>query len=499
MKPILLAIMDGIGLRDEKNGNGFKLANTPNLDKLMTIYPNSKLVASGEEVGLPINQIGNSEVGHLNIGAGRIVYQPLQRINRDISTKIFYNNETILELLEYVKVNNSRLQIFGLLSDGGVHSHINHLLTILEMVKQQEVKEVYLHLFTDGRDTLTNSAKEYFDILDKKMKELNIGKIATISGRFYAMDRDNRWDRIEKAYQAIVDGIGATANSYQEVLDVNYRNQITDEFIIPTVLAKEGCIKDNDGLLVFNFRPDRLRELFKALTNPNFTSFNNTKKAGLKLVTMMEVSDEVISKPAYSLEVLNNTIGDIISQNNLKQLRIAETEKYAHVTYFFDGGVDRQIDGCDRLLIPSPNVTTYDLVPEMSAREITSELLKQIDSNKYDLIILNYANCDMVGHTGNLEKVIMAVETVDQEIGKLYEKLKDKNGLLIITSDHGNCEFMIDNDNNVITSHTTNKVPFIICDNKYQLKDGKLADIAPTILKIMNIDIPKDMTGEILI
>ena len=499
MKPVLLVIMDGIGLRDEAKGNAFQLANTPNLDMLMNQYPNSKLIASGEEVGLPMGQIGNSEVGHLNIGSGRIVYQPLQKINKDIEDKSFYQNPNILELMKYVKEKKSRLQVFGLLSDGGVHSHINHLLAILELLKKENIEEVYLHLFTDGRDTLTDSAKEYFDILDNKLKELNIGKIATISGRFYAMDRDNRWDRIEKAYQAIVDGIGEHANSYQEVLENSYRNGITDEFIVPTILDQDGLIKDNDGLLVFNYRPDRLRELFSAMTNPNFDAFVNTKIHNLKLVTMMDVSNEVIYTPAYPHEVLNNTLGDWISLKGLKQLRIAETEKYAHVTYFFDGGVDKEIEGCDRILIPSPKVATYDLIPEMSAVSITDTVLEKIDADQYDLIILNYANGDMVGHTGNLEKAIIAVETVDQEVGRLYQKIKEKNGLLILTADHGNCELMIDENNNIITSHTTSKVPFIICNQNYQLKDGKLADIAPTILKIMGIEIPSDMTGEILI
>ena len=499
MKPVLLTIMDGIGLRDEVKGNAYKLANTPNLDKLINMYPNSKLEASGLYVGLPDGQIGNSEVGHLNIGAGRIVYQPLERINKDIKDKAFYQNSEILKLIEHVKTNNSRLQIFGLLSDGGVHSHINHLLAILELLKKENVSNVYLHLFTDGRDTLTDSAKEYFDILNDKIEELNLGKIATISGRFYAMDRDNRWDRIEKAYKAIVDGTGEEANNYQEVLEKNYSNNITDEFIIPTILDKEGCIKDNDGLLVFNYRPDRLRELFSSLTNPSFNSFENTKLNNLKLVTMMDVSNEVIYTPAYDHEVLTNTLGDLISTNNLTQLRIAETEKYAHVTYFFDGGIDKEMPGCNRILIPSPKVTTYDLTPEMSAKEITNTLLEELDKDKYDLIILNYANGDMVGHTGNLEKAIIAVETVDKEIGKLYEKINEKDGIMIITADHGNCELMIDEDDNIITSHTTSKVPFIICNSNYKVKDGKLSDIAPTILKIMNLDIPDDMTGKVLI
>ena len=499
MKPVLLTIMDGVGLRNQEKGNAFKLANTPNLDYLFKTYPNSKLEASGVDVGLPSGQIGNSEVGHLNIGAGRIVYQPLERINNDIDSGSFYDNKEILDLIDYVRKNNSRLQIFGLLSDGGVHSHINHLLAILELLKKENFTNVYLHLFTDGRDTLTNSAKEYFDILNDKINELGIGKISTISGRFYAMDRDNRWDRIEKAYKAIVDGEGEISDSYQEVIENNYNNGITDEFIVPTILDRDGCIKDNDGLLVFNYRPDRLRELFSALTNPDFNGFDNTKLSNLKLVTMMDVSNEVIYKPAYNHEVLVNTLGDFISSKNLTQLRIAETEKYAHVTYFFDGGVDKEIPLCDRILIPSPKVTTYDLSPEMSAKQITDTVLEELDKDKYDLIILNYANGDMVGHTGDLEKAIVAVETVDQEIGRLYKKIKEKSGMMLITADHGNCELMIDDDDNIVTSHTTSKVPFIVCDNNYSVKDGRLSDISPTILDIMNIDIPSEMTGISLI
>ncbi len=495
MKPLLLTIMDGVGLSDETKGNAFRLANTPNLDYLMSNYQVSELEASGEEVGLPKGQIGNSEVGHLNIGAGRIVYQPLELINKEIENGDFYHNQKILSVINHVKENQSRLQIFGLLSDGGVHSHIEHLLAILDMCKNENINEVYLHLFTDGRDTLTDSSEKYFNLLQEKINELKLGKIATISGRYYAMDRDNRWERIKHAYEAIVNGSGEYANSYQDVIKSNYSKQITDEFIIPTVLDNEGCIKDGDGLLIFNYRPDRLRELFAAITNDRFECFERVMRKNLKLVTMMGVSSDVIYEQAFQNQTLTNTLGEWLSQNNLNQLRIAETEKYAHVTYFLDGGIDKEIPGCDRILIPSPQVTTYDLTPKMSAEEITNTLLSKLDSDDYDVIILNYANGDMLGHTGKIKAAIQAIETVDYEIGRLYNKIKEKQGLMIVTADHGNCEIMLDKDNNIITSHTTSKVPFIICDKKYSVTNGKLADIAPTILNILKIEVPKEMTG----
>ncbi len=499
MKPILLCILDGVGMRKETYGNAFFQSKTPNFDALWKEYPHSYLEASGTHVGLPDGQMGNSEVGHLNIGAGRVVYQPLQLIRKKIEDKTFFENEKLLNVIHHVKENKTRLQIFGLLSDGGIHSHIDHLMAIIDLCKKENMHDVYFHIFTDGRDTLTNVALTYLDQLDQKIKETGIGKIATISGRYYAMDRDNRYDRIEKAYDAIVKGKGETFTTYQEVIAHNYENGITDEFIVPAVLDKEGCVKKGDGLLVFNYRPDRLRELFSALTNPKFKGFKRKKIQNLKLVTMMSVSDEVIYEAAFSLEKMENTLGEYVSQKGCKQLRIAETEKYAHVTYFFDSGEEKELSGCDRILIPSPKVATYDLSPAMSANEITDTLLTKLDEDKYDLIILNFANGDMLGHTGNMEATIQSLEIVDTCLGKLYQKIKEKNGTLVVTADHGNCEIMLDENQNKVTTHTTSLVPFIVTKPNIHLENGCLADIAPTILSLMELDIPSEMTGHNLI
>ena len=498
-KPILLCILDGVGIREDTYGNAFKQAKTPNFDFLWNKYPHSKLEASGEAVGLPLGQMGNSEVGHLNIGAGRIVYQPLQFITEKIKDKTFFENEELLSVINHVKKHNSRLQIFGLLSDGGIHSHINHLLAIIDLCKKEDMNDVYFHIFTDGRDTLTNVSMNYFKILEEKIKETGIGKIATISGRYYAMDRDNRYDRIKKSYDAIVNGIGENYNNYEEVIKHNYENDITDEFIIPSIIDSNGCVKENDGLIVFNYRPDRLRELFSALTTPNFNGFDRKYINNLKLVTMMSVSDEVICKNAFNLEKLDNTFGEYISKLGLTQLRISETEKYAHVTYFFDGGVEKDLENCERVLIPSPKVATYDLAPAMSSKEITEKLIDELNKDKYNYIILNFANGDMLGHTGNIVETIKSLETMDECLGKIYDKIKEKNGILLVTADHGNCELMLDENNNIVTSHTTSLVPFIITKENITLKNGKLADIAPTLLDLNNIIIPNEMTGKSLV
>ena len=496
MKPILLCILDGVGLREEIHGNAFKQANTPNFDYLWNKYPHATLEASGEYVGLPKGQMGNSEVGHLNIGAGRVVYQPLQFITEKIKDKTFFENKELLSVINHVKENNSRLHIFGLLSDGGIHSHIDHLLALIDLCQKENVKDVYFHIFTDGRDTLTNVALNYLNQLDEKIKETKIGSIATISGRYYAMDRDNRYDRIKLAYDAIVNGKGEEFDSYEEVIKHNYDNGITDEFIHPAVLDKSGVVKENDGLLVFNYRPDRLRELFSALTNPNFKGFDRPLVNNLKLVTMMGVSDEVVCTHAFELEKLNNTFGEYISKLGLSQLRIAETEKYAHVTYFFDGGVEKNLPNCERILIPSPHVATYDLAPDMSAKEITESLLKELDKDKYDYIILNFANGDMLGHTGNIEATIKSVETMDTCLGKIYNKILEKNGVMVIIADHGNCEIMLDENNNKVTSHTTSLVPLIVTKENVKLKDGSLKDVAPLLLSLNNIEIPKEMDSK---
>ena len=497
MKKVILCIMDGIGIRKEDHGNAVRVANTKNLDMLIEKYPRSLLEASGNYVGLPKGQMGNSEVGHTNIGAGRIVYQPLELITNMIKTKKLYDNENINEVINHVKENNSKLHLLGLLSDGGVHSHINHLFGILDMCKERKMKDVYIHVFTDGRDTLPNSGINYLKQLQKKLDKLGFGKIASISGRYYAMDRDNNWDRIRKCYDVIVNGLGKIYSDPIEYIKSCYDKDMTDEFIKPMLIDKSGMIKNNDGLLVFNFRPDRLRELFKVISNKEFKEFPHKTFKNIKLVTMMPVSDEVICKTAYSNQELNNTLGEYLSNKGIKQLRIAETEKYAHVTYFFDGGLERNLLNCDRILIPSPKVATYDLKPEMSAYEITDKLFKEID--KYDFIVMNFANGDMVGHTGDFDATVKAVEVVDECIGMVYSKAKENDFTLVVTADHGNSEYMLDENNNIITSHSTSLVPFIITDTKYNLKNGKLADIAPTILDIMNISIPEDMTGDSLI
>ena len=497
MKKVMLCILDGFGLSDKKEGNAIKLANHPNFDKLWNDYPHTSLVASGKLVGLPEGQMGNSEVGHLNIGAGRIVYQPLELINSHIENGKFFENEEILNVMNHVKKNDSKLHIFGLLSDGGVHSHINHLFALIDMCKKENINKVYYHLFLDGRDTLPNIGEQFLEQLNAKIEEVGVGSIATISGRYYSMDRDNRWDRVEKAYDVIVNAKGEEYSNYKECIDSNTARELTDEFVVPAVIDKNGVVSENDGLVVFNFRPDRLRELFMTLTNPNFNEFNAKKFNNLKLVTMMKVSDDVITTNAFKNEKLDNTLGEYISNLGLRQLRIAETEKYAHVTYFCDGGIEKDMPGCVKKLIPSPKVATYDLKPEMSANEVTDELLNIIQD--YDLIILNFANCDMVGHTGDVKAAVKAVETVDSNLGRIIEKTNDLGITLLVTADHGNCEEMIDENGNSLTAHTTNLVPFIIADTKYSLKEGKLGDIAPTILDIMELDKPIEMTGESLI
>lgn len=499
MKKILLCILDGVGLSKKTYGNAFYNANTPCLDKLFLEYPNSKLDASGELVGLPLGQMGNSEVGHMNIGAGRIVYQPLGLINKQIKDKSFYDNKVLLSILQHVKDNDSKLHIMGLLSDGGIHSHINHFIALLELCKKENVNNVYFHIFMDGRDTSPYSGEKYINILEDKIKELSLGSIATISGRYYAMDRDNNYDRIELAYNAMVKGIGEEYSTASIAWTSNQNKDITDEFIIPAVINKNGLIENNDGIIFANFRPDRVRELGSCLTNPNFNGFDIPPLENIKMATLMPVSNEVISTPAFRIEDLINTLGEYVSTKNISQLRIAETEKYAHVTYFFDGGREKELVNCNRILIPSPKVATYDLKPEMSAYEITEELLIQIKDNKPDMIILNFANGDMVGHTGNYEAAIIAVETLDKCLEKIINQVNLDEYTVIVTADHGNCEVMINEDGSINTQHTTNLVPFIVIDKNIKLRDGKLGDIAVTMLDLMSIDIPLEMTGNSLV
>lgn len=482
MNKVILAIMDGVGLREQVHGNAFKQAKKPTFDYLWNTYPHTTLIASGKDVGLPPGQMGNSETGHLNIGAGRIVYQPLELINEKIDSGEFYKNKEILKLFDTIKNNKSRLQLVGLISDGGVHSHINHLKSLLKMAKDNGIDEIYMHLITDGRDTLYNSGVNYL----KEIKDFGIGKVSTICGRYYTMDRDKNYDRTIKGYDLMVNGVGNNYNSIDELFNNTYKSEIYDEFIKPSLLDKEGLIKENDGIIWFNFRPDRAIQILTKLQEYNSN-----------IVTMMKVSNEIKAPNAFNLQKLDNTLGDYLSKNNLRQLRIAETEKYAHVTYFFDGGVNKEIPLCDRILIPSPKVATYDLKPEMSIEEVTSKLLSVMSN--YDVIILNFANSDMVGHTGNMSATIKAVEALDKKLKQIYDESVKLGFTLLVTADHGNAELMIDDDGNVITSHTTNKVPFIVCRNGVRLKEGRLSDIAPTMLELIGLSKPKEMTGNNLI
>ena len=504
MKKLVLCILDGCGIRKSSDGNAFKNANKPTLDMLFNEYPNSILQASGPSVGLPEGQMGTSEVGHMNLGSGRIALQPLQAITESIEDKTFFKNQKILEVLNHVKENNSNLHLFGLLSDGGVHSHINHLLALLEMCKQNNVNNVYIDVCLDGRDTYEKSALKYLDILDNKIKELGIGKISTINGRYYGMDRDNNFDRLKLSYDAIVYGNAKEYNNYKELIEENYNKGVFDEFVIPGII--NNCpLNDNDGIITFNFRKDRIREMFTLLSNPSaYESDANEKNLevkkfkNLKTLTMFPVTETVKSKHAFNDLDLKNILVDYLHNNHISQLRIAETEKYPHVTFFFDGGKEIEYDDMKKILIPSPKVATYDLKPEMSVYEVTDNFLKEVEN--YDVTIMNLANGDMVGHTGVYEAAKEAVEHMDKCIEKIYKKVVEElDGILIIIADHGNCDMMWDENKKTDTSHTTNPVPCIITKKGITLKDGKLADIAPTMLKLLGLDIPKEMTGEVLI
>ena len=503
----LLMIMDGVGLNDEEKGNAFKLANTPNLDRLTIKYPNTYIKTSGMAVGLPEGQMGNSEVGHTNIGAGRIVYQELTRITKEIEDGNFYNNEQLKYAMENVKKNNSTLHLLGLVSDGGVHSHIKHLYALLEMAKRENVKNVYVHAILDGRDTPPTSAVDYVKQLEEKMKELGVGKIATISGRYYAMDRDNRWERVKLAYDSMAFGKGQDFKIAQKAIETSYEAQEFDEFVKPVVLTDSednplATVNDNDSIIYFNFRPDRARELTKAFILDGFNEFETKKINNLVFVTMTQY-DETIKNAlvAYKPQVLVNTFGEYISKKGYTQLRIAETEKYAHVTFFFNGGKEEPYPGEKRILINSPKVATYDLKPEMSAYEVTDNLIKVIEEKSCDVIIVNYANGDMVGHTGNLEKAIEAVEALDKCVGRVISKIEEVGGEALITADHGNCEQMLDlKTGEPITSHTTFDVPLIVVSNRVKsLNSGRLCDLTPTLLTMMGEEIPEEMTGVSLV
>ena len=504
-RPVMLMILDGFGINQNEKGNAIAIANTPNIDKLRKTWPTTTIHTSGLDVGLPEGQMGNSEVGHTNIGAGRIVYQDLTRITKSIADGDFFSIKELSDAIENCKKNNSKLHIMGLLSDGGVHSHMRHLFAILEFAKRKDFENVYVHCFMDGRDTPPTSGGSYIAKLEEKMKEKGVGKIATIEGRFYAMDRDKRWNRVKEAYDAIVNGVGEKATTALSAIEASYQKEVFDEFVKPTVICNGetpvATIEENDSVIFFNFRPDRARELTRTLVDKDFNEFD-TKKMNLFFVCFTQYDETMPNvKIAFKPESLVNTFGEYISNNGLKQLRIAETEKYAHVTFFFNGGEEKEYEGEDRILVPSPKVETYDLKPEMSALEVTDKVVDAINSGKYDSIILNYANPDMVGHTGSLEAAVKAVETIDGCVARVVEAIEKQNGILIITADHGNAEQMVDyKTGEPQTAHTTNPVPLILVGLEgIKLKEGKLADLAPTMLDIMGLEKPEEMTGESLI
>ena len=502
-KVTMLMILDGFGDNKNKDGNAIKLAKKPNIDKLMKKYQNTIMYTSGLKVGLPDGQMGNSEVGHTNIGAGRIVYQELTKITKSIEDGDFFAIPEFIEAIENCKKHNSKLHILGLLSDGGVHSHIRHLYGLLEMAKRRDFEDVYVHCFLDGRDTPPASAEGYITQLEEKMKEKKVGKIASISGRYYAMDRDKRWDRVKKCYDALVRGEGNKATSATIAIEDSYQKEVFDEFVEPTVIVNNdtpiATIGENDSVIFFNFRPDRAREITRAIVDPEFDGFE-TEKINTYFVCFTNYDETMPNvKIAFKKEPLVNTFGEVVSKNGLKQLRIAETEKYAHVTFFFNGGEEKQYPGEDRILVPSPKVATYDLQPEMSAPIVTEKVVEAINEDKYNAIILNFANPDMVGHTGSLPAAIKAVETIDECVQKVVDAMLAHNGTILITADHGNCEQMIDyKTGEPHTAHTTNPVPLILVtnDETLKVKSGKLADLAPTMLEILGIEKPEEMTGE---
>ena len=502
-KPLVLCILDGCGVREETDGNAFANATKPTLDMLMNKYPHSVLQASGPSVGLPVGQMGTSEVGHMNLGSGRVAMQPLEAISSAIENKEILNNEKILDVLNHVKQNNSNLHLYGLLSDGGVHSHINHLFGLLDMCALNDVKNVYIDVCLDGRDTYEKSALTYLDALSNKLNELGFGKINLITGRYYGMDRDNNFDRVKLAYDALVYGEAKEYNTYKELIEENYNNGKFDEFVIPGIVNKQP-LQDNDAIITFNFRKDRIREMFTLLSNPTAYESDANEKGlevkhfnNLKTLTMFPVTETVKSPRAFEDLDLKNILVDYLHNNGISQLRIAETEKYPHVTFFFDGGKEIEYDDMKKILIPSPKVATYDLKPEMSVYEVTESFLNEVAN--FDVTIMNLANGDMVGHTGVYEAAKQAVEDMDICLSKIYQKIMDLDGTLIIIADHGNCDMMWDENKQPVTSHTTNPVPCIITKEGIELNDGKLADIAPTMLELLGLPIPEEMTGNSLI
>ncbi len=505
-RPTMLMILDGFGLNDKRTQSAILQAETPNLDRIFATYPHTQLAASGLSVGLPEGQMGNSEVGHLNIGAGRIVYQELTKISKEIEDGEFFTNETLLQAIDHAKKHHSALHLMGLVSDGGVHSHLTHLLALLDLAKEHDLTEVYVHCFLDGRDVPPRCAIGYIEKLEEHMRN-SCGAVATVSGRYYAMDRDKRWERIEKAYDAITCGSGLTSYTAVAAVENAYARDENDEFVLPTVVQKDGSpvalLGDNDAVIMFNFRPDRARQITRALVANDFDGFQRKKICKNLFYVCMTQYDAQMPNVAVAFppQSLKNTLGEYIAALGLTQLRIAETEKYAHVTFFFNGGIEAPNRNEDRLLIPSPSVATYDLKPEMSAYEVTDAVLKKIDENKYDLIILNFANADMVGHTGIMEAARKAVEAVDSCVAKIVDKMLAVGGQILLTADHGNADEMIDDEGNVVTAHSLNPVPLVhIANRPREFEDGgKLADIAPTLLTLMELEVPGEMSGNNLL
>ena len=507
-KPTVLMILDGYGLNDTAKGNAVAEGKTPVMDKLMAEYPFVKGNASGMAVGLPEGQMGNSEVGHLNMGAGRIIYQELTKITKAIEDGDFFENQALLAACKNAKENHTALHMMGLVSDGGVHSHNGHIYGLLELAKRQGVEKVYVHCFLDGRDTPPASGKDYVEALEAKMKEIGVGEVASVSGRYYAMDRDNRWDRVERAYNALVKGEGVQAESATAGIQASYDADKTDEFVEPMVIVKDGApvatVKDGDSVIFFNFRPDRAREITRTFCDDNFEGFDRGERVKTTFVCFTEYDVTIQNKQvAFVKEEITNTFGEFLAAHNMTQARIAETEKYAHVTFFFNGGVEEPNKGEDRILVKSPKVATYDLKPEMSAYEVCEKLVDAIKSDKYDVIIINFANPDMVGHTGVEDAAIKAIEAVDECVGKAVDALKEVDGQMFICADHGNAEQLIDETTGEpFTAHTTNPVPFILvnADPAYKLREGGcLADIAPTLIELMGMEQPKEMTGKSLL
>lgn len=501
-KPLILIIMDGFGFGKHDNGNAIDAANTPNLDRLFQNNPLTQIGASGLNVGLPDGQMGNSEVGHTNIGAGRVVYQELTRITKAVQDGVFFENEALLHAVNNAKEKGTALHVMGLLSDGGVHSHNSHLYAILELAKKHGLKKVYVHALLDGRDVPPSSGRDFVADCVKEMEKIGVGKIATVMGRYYAMDRDNRWERVEKAYAAMAYGEGVTCSDPVKAVEDSYAQGVTDEFVVPVVCEENAQVSANDSVVFFNFRPDRAREITRCFADPDFGGFD--RKKGFFPLTYVCMTQYDATMPnvevAFKPQSLKNTFGEYLSDKGLTQLRIAETEKYAHVTFFFNGGVEKQYPGEDRVLVNSPKVATYDMQPEMSAVEVTNKCVACIESGKYDAIILNFANCDMVGHTGVFEAAVNAVETVDTCVGRVTDAIAKMGGVSLITADHGNADKMVAEGGGAFTAHTTNPVPFCVVGYPCKLREGgRLADIAPTMLKIMGLPQPAEMDGTSII